>query len=224
LKAKEKELGDREAKMVNQRAEQSDKNDQGATDNGADGGDDSGNGTDSPDADDNAESDGDDASDPGAALAADFGEDFVQLITALIKQVVGKGGGDASSKVAATVDQLIKELRDERQQNHFKAIAAAHADFMEVTDSKQFKDWVDSQSPDDQANAKRVIDSGSSDEIVALLTQYKQSLTSGSDADDSDGDDDDGADAAAGVRSSGLRLPDAPSAGADDYAAAWNEA
>ena len=225
LKAKEKELADKEALMASgQRAgdDQSGKTKGNDTDNGDGGGDDSGNDTGSPDSAGNQKDpDGDDDSDPAAALAADFGDDFVTNITALIKQVMGKGGSDKADGVAQTLDQLISELRTERQQNHFKAIAATHSDFIDVTNSQEFKDWINGLSSEDQASAKQVIDAGSADQIVALLSKYKSSLNSD---DGGSSDDDDGSDAAESVRSTGLRLPASPSGGSDDYAAAWNEA
>lgn len=153
--------------------------------------------------------------DPAAALAEDFGPEFVTLLTALIEKVCGDKVGAGISGVQATVQEVIEHLQSERHQAHFKTIAAVHADFNDVIESSEFEAWRAGLPENEQADVQRVIDSGSAQEIIDMLTKFKNSA-SGTDASD------DSVDAAEGVRSSGLRLP-APPAQSTDYAAAWNE-
>lgn len=157
--------------------------------------------------------------DPATVLARDFGEDFVELVTKLVMQICEKQIGEGVGSVAATVDQLIQQLTNERQHNHFKTIAAAHADFMEVVESPEFMAWKAAQAPAKQTDIARVIASGSAQEIIDMLTAFKQSKASQTTSHAND----DALDAAEGVRSSGIKLPKAPTP-ADDFAAAWNEA
>ncbi len=123
--------------------------------------------------------------------------------------------GEGISGVQATVQQVIDHLQSEKQQSHFKSIAAAHADFIDVVESPDFDAYRSALPPDEQAQVQQVVDSGSAQEIIDMLTKFKASKTSGAASDDS-------IDAAEGVRSAGLTLPSAPQA-SQDYADAWNE-
>lgn len=161
-----------------------------------------------------APSEGDE--DPAAALAEDFGPEFVSLITRLIENTCKKHVGEGVGSVSATVESLIHDLRAERESNHFNRIRAAHEDFEELTQGPEFSAWKEAQPAQSQANLQRVIDSGSADEIITMLTTFKNDKPSG-----------DGAnaelDAAEGVRSSALKLPDEPK-NDTSYLDAWNNA
>jgi hypothetical protein len=158
-----------------------------------------------------------DNADPAAVLAEDFGADFVEQITKLVKQIAH----DCVGGVSATVDQVIADLKNERLQSHFTAIADVHKDFMEVVESPEFSAWRASQPNQDAL--QQVIDSGSARQIIDMLTAFKGASKS-EPADDSGYDShDDALDAAEGVRSSGVSLPQEPAA-SDDFAKAWNEA
>lgn len=156
-----------------------------------------------------------DEGDAGKALAEDFGEEFVQLLTRFIKQICKTEVGAGIGSVSATVDEVIATLTAERQASHFNAINAAHADFLDIVDSPEFGDWKAGQEPDEQTRLQRVIDSGSAQEIIDMLTAFKGAKGSA-------GANESELDGAEGVRSSGLTLPKAPTA-ADDYESAWNE-
>jgi len=152
--------------------------------------------------------------DPGKALAEDFGEDFVDLLKKLISKICADTVGSGVGNVEATVNQVIEELRIERQENHFKRIAEAHEDFLEIVDSPEFAAWMAALTADEQAANAAIIESGSAQQIIDMLTKFKQSKEIG----------DDGAlDGAEGVRSTGMKLPPPAKDGNDDYAAAWNE-
>jgi hypothetical protein len=203
LKARQAELDAREAAMGD-----SSVNDEQASlplDDAGDGG-----------ADDAGEAASNEHADPAAVLAEDFGADFVEQITKLVKQIAH----DCVGGVSATVDQVIADLKNERLQNHFTAIADVHKDFMEVVESPEFSAWQAAQP--DQGAVQRVIDSGSAREIIDMLTAFKQA-SKPDDGYDSQASHDDALEAAEGVRSSGVSLPQEPAA-SDDFAKAWNEA
>ena len=154
-------------------------------------------------------------SDPAKMLAEDFGQDFVDQLKSLVMSMVDSSVGGVNS----TVTQLIADLQQQGQQNHFQAIADTHGDFMEVVESPEFSSWKESQP--DQGALQQVIDAGSSREIIAMLTKYKD-YCKGADK-GMDSSDDDALDAAEGVRSSGISLPKEPTS-SQDFADAWNEA
>lgn len=216
LRAKEAELAEKEASLstANTNEEQTSSED--------------GEGKDGEQAGEGATEGADDEADPAKALAEDFGTDFVAQLTKLIKHICAGEIGSGVGGVSAMVDQVINELKEERQQNHFHRIRAAHEDFMEVTATPEFAAWCEGLPPEEQAVCKRVTESGSAQEIIDLLTKFKASQAT-PDADDSSSDDTGDAgfsaehDAAEGVRSSGMRLPVSPKS-KDDYSDAWNEA
>ena len=151
-------------------------------------------------------------------LEEDFGPSFVKMIVA----IAGKSAADVAdgkvSEVGSTLAGLIDDIKDSRAQRHFKEILRVHPDFKDVAESEEFNAWVAGLPPEEAPEAQRVIDGGDSDEINAMLTKFKSGKGGGdSEADEQQLDD------AEGVRSTGLRLPDAPEAGKDDFAAAWDE-
>lgn len=204
IKAKEQELEAREAAMTSSNVGETETSSEAPTDEA---------GGESPPSESMGEDDG------AKELAEDFGEDFVRLLSKFVSHMVKKSGGTGGDdSIAQTVDALIGELREERQQNHFNRISEAHADFMEMTESPEFMQWKDSQ--EDKEHLDMVIDSGSAKQIIDMLTKYKESQSGGGDM-----ADDEALAAAEGVRSQsgGLKLPTAPTNN-QDYEAAWNEA
>lgn len=216
--AKEKELADREAaikarelELDAQAASQqtSDTNEvqtsTAATDPGKGNGD--GDGAD--------EAGGDATKDARAALAEDFGPEFVELLVRLIKEVAGGAVGEHLGPLQDTVQSVIDDLKNERNIAHFKTIADAHADFQEIVEAPEFQAWIAALPEQDKANAEKVVEAGSAHEIIHMLTQFKESKQAG-------GADNAALEDAEGVRSGGLRLPVEPTSN-QDYASAWNE-
>lgn len=157
-----------------------------------------------------------------ATLAEDFGDEFVSALTQVIEaraaEIASKVADEKVGAVSGTVDQLISSLTDDKARNHFETIADAHPDFMEVAQSPEFKQWVESLG-DKAKQAKAVIESGSSRQVVKLLDEFKAAGQAGQEA----MKDDAAMMAAQSVRGrGGMRLPEKPQV-ADDYEAAWNE-
>jgi len=200
LKAKAEELAAKEAAMST-----SNTNEQQTSSGGGDGDDKAAGGGDG--------GDGGEDDDPEKALEEDFGPEFVSLLKRLFKKWAGKEFADGLGPLETKINDVIEHLQSERTASHFKAIAAAHADYEEIVSSPEFGTWKAQQSPDEQKRLERVIQSGTSDEIIAMLTSFKDSRQSSV--------DEDAIDQAEGVRSSGLSLPKAPPA-SDDFVAAWN--
>lgn len=148
-------------------------------------------------------------------LADDFGEDFVKLI----QTIAGAQAQEAASKVAKeatgqfgqTIEQVIGNIADDRERAHFETIADAHPDFLEVTETPEFNEFI-KQYPD----GERIADGGTAREIVKLLSKFKEASKP------APSEPDPAIDAAQGVRSGGLRLPEAPMK-AEGYEAAWDQ-
>lgn len=167
-------------------------------------------------------------------LAEDFGEDFVKMIEAVARKIAMEAGGAAATdkvgEVGKAVDDIIAHIGDEAAKKHFEQIAAAHPDFADIGASEGFKAYVDGLPQPGQAEAARVAGSGSAQEINALLTAYKATHQDDTAAQDAAADKPTAdpvvsaqMDAAEGVRSSGMKLPESPTAGSASYEDAWNE-
>lgn len=149
------------------------------------------------------------------ALSADFGEDFTKMLMAVIDAKVSK----ANEGVAKSVDEIISDIVDTKAKAHFETIADKHPDFMEIADSKEFADYLNSMPEADMEKAKQIVDGGTAREINNLLSTYKATRT---EPQPEEPVSDESMDAAEGVRSTGMRLPTQPAA-SSDYADAWNE-
>lgn len=162
-------------------------------------------------------------------LAEDFGDDFVRMIEAIAVSKAREAGSSAAAEkfgeVSKTVDEIINDIVDTRARSHFEAIADKHPDFNDIGGSVEFSSWMDTLPEAEQAQAKRVAGSGTAKEIIKLLDGYKASAQKPEAAVDQGMDlnpQDDAMDAAEGVRSTGMRLPQQPSAAEDDYLGAWD--
>jgi hypothetical protein len=146
-------------------------------------------------------------------LADDFGEDFANMLVSIIDAKVAQ----ASGAVSQSVDEIINDIVDSKARAHFETIADQHPDFMDVAESAEFKDYVASLPGEASATAQQTIETGSAREICKLLAAFKASQNPAK------GQVDERLNDAEGVRSTGLRLPEAPTA-SSDYAKAWDEA
>jgi len=158
-------------------------------------------------------------------LEDDFGPDFGRMLSVITKRIGSEVADERANAVRGEIDNVVSELRSEKERSHFESIADAHPDFIEVASSPEFKAYVDSL-PDSDA-AKQVIEAGSAKQINKLLSNYKDS-TKVNEAQEPVAEtvaepiDESAVDAAEGVRSAGLKIPEKPMQ-ADDYEAAWAE-
>lgn len=175
------------------------------------------------------------AEDAMKALAEDFGEPFVKMISAIAKSAASATAAEKMGALESTTSDIIDDIKETKTRAHFQAIEAAHPDFVEVGKDPMFNEW---KAADPER--ERIAASGSAAEINAMLAEFKaQGATTDTAAaetapapvaqagapveqaaDDSAPDDE--LDAAEGVRSAGMQLPEEPAA-ADDYAGAWEE-
>lgn len=150
------------------------------------------------------------ASEALSKLSEQFGPEFADLVVQVIKEVAGepKGTGDMDS-LREEVGEVISDLKFAM---HKRDILAAKADAYEIGETPEFQSWCSSQ--DDAEECKRIVEGGTSTEVIELMTRYEESLKDGGDSMDS----------ATAVRGSApINLPNKPGANADDeYSAAWN--
>lgn len=156
-------------------------------------------------------------------LSDDFGPEFVNAIKLVATHCAGQKTDEIAEKhvgaIGQTLDAIIADLSDGKAKAHFKEIKAAHPDFDVVSKSDEFAGWLNTLPEAERAEADAVIDHGQAEDVIQMLTKFKQAAGGQDEADEFDA----AADAAEGVRSSGMRLPEAPTAN-DEYADAWEKA
>lgn len=113
----------------------------------------------------------------------DFLEEFPDLVKPLSVLIDRKAKEQAESlindklgeftPIKATVE---KQMAD----NHFKAISDAHPDWQELVQAGSVQSWIESQPMYMQEPLNKVYRMGSTDEVIDLLTRFKQSNGGGS--------------------------------------------
>lgn len=148
-------------------------------------------------------------------LADDFGPEFVRMIEAIAASKAEAAGRTIAERAAGelgqSVQSIIDNIVDDRERRHFEAIADAHPDFAEISENPEFAEFAKSYQ-----DGERIASEGSAREINKMLSDFKQSRQQEPQKPDP------AVEAAEGVRSSGLRLPTAPTQ-ADGYEEAWKD-
>lgn len=174
-------------------------------------------------------------------LAEDFGPEFVKMIEAIATAKAREAGervaGEKIGELGKTVEDIISDISNSKTRAHFERIHDAHPDFVEISESPAFAEFVG-----DDPERKAIVEEGDARSIVKLLDEFKGSRgDAGADANSAPTDeapaaaapaasapavDEAAAEAMAeaeGVRSgpSGLRLPEKPTA--SGYEEAWDQ-
>ena len=166
-----------------------------------------------------AEGEASDADEAMRQLSEDFGPEFVKMICAIAAKKAEESAGVRVEQIGRTLNDVIDDIKNSRARRHFKDIQRAHPDFVEIHGSDAFKAWIAAMAPADKVEAERIEQAGDADEINGLLAEFKAANQKTGETTDNES----AIDAAEGVRSTGMRLPNAPAAGQDAFAAAWDE-
>lgn len=107
--------------------------------------------------------------DPEIKKALEEFPDVVKPILKALKKQSSKTAtsGDAVKPVADKVDKLLLD-------QHIKAITDVHADALDVVQTDEFKDWVESLPAYIQPGVKQTLVKGTSDEVITMLNDYKK--------------------------------------------------
>ncbi|MFO7598121.1 MAG: hypothetical protein R6W92_17495, partial [Desulfocurvibacter africanus] len=77
--------------------------------------------------------------------------------------------------VRATVEELGRPvLASLEAERHMRRIAAAHPDWEKLAADPELSEWIEGQPAYLVASLRRVVESGSADEVIDLLTRFKQ--------------------------------------------------
>lgn len=109
----------------------------------------------------------------------DFGDYSDEAIRAAVEKLVDMRVQAATagieSKIATTLEPIQKQKAVDALDEHFSAIANAHADFETVVVSKEMTDWIEKQPSFVRDGYKAVIEKGTAPQVIELLDSYKQS-------------------------------------------------
>lgn len=156
-------------------------------------------------------------------LAEDFGDEFVNSIRSLVTSMVKDVAGKEISRLDGTINQMIGEITDERARSHFEAIADAHPDFNEIP-QERIEAYIGSLPEDKKAQAEQAVAKGSTRQVIRFLNDLKSWEKSQGEqgGETTEAPEPQAVADAEGVRSTGLRLPSAPTR-SDDYDSAWEQ-
>ena len=137
-------------------------------------------------------------------------------VAAVFKTIAAGYAERAVAGVSGRVDEAISRIEDADMRGHFSAIKIKHPDFMDLSGSAEMGEWI--SAAEDAEDLKRIMDSGTADEVISMLDRYKAAQA---EMDNPDVD----ADGAEGIRSTnaGMRLPERPSPLNDDFAGSFAE-
>lgn len=105
------------------------------------------------------------------ALFGDFSEEAIAKgVEALVNQRV-------SVQVQAMIDQAIAPFKQQQhltaEQQHFAYIGSAHPDYESIPESQEFQAWKDAQPSFIRSAYEDVLNKGSAEQVVELLSLYK---------------------------------------------------
>lgn len=110
----------------------------------------------------------------------DFKEQYpdiaATLLPALQKFIDDSKGKTAEleRKFTEALTPIQESAQDAQVTAHFKAIGDAHSDYKTLIDSGNVDDWIKAMPSYLRPAASRVLDEGTADEVIELLTQYKK--------------------------------------------------
>lgn len=107
-------------------------------------------------------------------------EDFPEIADAVeeyIKSEFRVANDVVQREISTKIDPIMQNISRVQTDSHLGRIMAKHPDAMEVRQSPQFEQWIDSLPSFAKAGALHVISLGSADEVVSLLDQYKSSMS-----------------------------------------------
>lgn len=100
--------------------------------------------------------------------------DIAEAVTQLIESRLQETTANVESSIERRVAPVQKHLELSAQQQHLQAIMQEHSDLPAIVQSGVLLDWVDSLDPVSRAGAVNIMQNGSSSEVVALVSMFKQ--------------------------------------------------
>lgn len=107
-------------------------------------------------------------------LREDYPE-FADAVEELLQAKLDETQAVVKREISSRVDPIISTMSTQQISNHERSILAKHPDALEIHKSEKFTSWVNNLPAFARSGAVYVINSGSAEEVVSLLDQYKSS-------------------------------------------------
>lgn len=98
-------------------------------------------------------------------------KDFPEIVKPLQKYVDARFA-QMDQKVSATTQEVLAARKEEEDKKHFDAIASAHPDYATVSNSSDFRIWLERQTK----MWREVAVEGETQDVISLLSKYKKDL------------------------------------------------
>jgi hypothetical protein len=108
-------------------------------------------------------------------MGSDFTKPFLKMLNVTAKKIID----DAVKPIRETVEPLSQKITDKEVEDaatHYKTIQTKHPDVLKLLESKALDSWVEGLPFKTAIEKKRILTDGSTQEVIALLDEYKTSI------------------------------------------------
>jgi len=116
------------------------------------------------------------------AFVAEMGDEFMKPFTKLLQVTANKLINDAVKPIKETVAPIKEKLTTDEEnaaKKHYTTILGAHKDALELLKAGSLNMWIESLPYKQALEKQRILQEGETQEVIDLLTEYKQTLTPG---------------------------------------------
>jgi hypothetical protein len=103
----------------------------------------------------------------------EMGEDFIKPLDAYIKRQINAAIQPIVEKVPV-IEQSVTTIGEDRVKDHYDQIFEAHNDVEEIVKSGALNAYIDSLPYSEAVTRKKIIDGGSTKQVISLLNEYKE--------------------------------------------------
>lgn len=101
--------------------------------------------------------------------------DVAEAVEAYIKSNIEQTRKSVEELVSSKVEPIERNLNDSAANTHWKSIQQAHPDVFSIVETGELDAWQASLSPVAQRGVQAIRDTGSTEEVIKLLDEYKAS-------------------------------------------------
>ncbi len=109
------------------------------------------------------------------ALRTEYPEIAEPIIKLMQKQNIENAAlKDRLDKVDARENKRDADAETTKQNSHINAIAEVHKDYQEISNEPLLDEWIEGLPPMERAGAKSIRNGGSTEDVISLLTTFKE--------------------------------------------------
>ena len=117
-----------------------------------------------------------DAEDPLIqSFIKEMGDDFIKPLDAYLKRQINEALKPFADKMPV-IEKQVSTIDENRVQDHYAQILEQHNDVTEILESGELETWVDTLPYKDAVAAKQTMQSGTTKQVINLLTEFKEKM------------------------------------------------